>query len=82
MAKKMFFVVQPYELGKRGALKAGVPMEVRTAGDAVRVAKRMALVKSGVVAFSREVDPETDDTEDPVIIASFGAVPDGELGVA
>ena len=82
MAKKTFFVVQPYELGKRGALKAGVPMEVRTAGDAVRVAKRMALVKSGVVAFSREVDPETDDTEDPVIIASFGAVPDGELGVA
>lgn len=82
MAKKTFYVVQPYELGKRGALKAGVPLEVRTADDAMRVAKRMALVKAGAVAFSRAVDPETEDAEEPVLIASFGAVPDGVLDAA
>ncbi|MFG1260070.1 hypothetical protein V5F79_22340 [Xanthobacter flavus] len=82
MAKKTFYVVQPYELGKRGVLKAGVPMEVRTAGDAMRVAKRMALVKAGAVAFSRAVDPETEDSDEPVLIGSFGAVPDGVLDAA
>ncbi|GLI23454.1 hypothetical protein GGQ86_003010 [Xanthobacter flavus] len=82
MAKKTFYVVQPYELGKRGVLKAGVPMEVRTADDAMRVAKRMALVKAGAVAFSRAVDPETEDADEAVLIGSFGAVPEGALDAA
>lgn len=76
MAKKTFYVVQPFELGKHGALKAGAAMEVRTAADAERVARRMAIVKAGAVAFSREVDPDSDDADPPVLIASFGQVPD------
>ena len=76
MAKKTFYVVQPYELGKRGALKAGVPLEVRTADDAMRIARRMALVKAGAVAFSRVVDSEFEDAEEPVLIASVGGVPE------
>lgn len=76
MAKKTFYVVQPYELGKRGALKAGVPMEVRSADDAERVARRMATVKAGAVAFSRAVDPEFDDADEPVLIGRFGSTPD------
>ncbi|MBS9476203.1 hypothetical protein [Ancylobacter radicis] len=79
MPKKTFFVVQPFEAGKRGALKPGQAMEVRTAEDADRVARRMSLIKKGAIAFSREVDPESDDADAPVLIASYGEVPDGVL---
>ncbi|MDI4663016.1 hypothetical protein K9U40_01490 [Xanthobacter autotrophicus] len=76
MAKKTFYVVQPFELGKRGALKAAPAMEVRTSADAERIARRLAIVKAGAVAFSRDVDPESDDADPPVLIARFGQVPD------
>lgn len=79
MAKKTLYVVQPYELGKRGALKAGVPLEVRTADDAMRVAERMALVKAGAVAFSRAVDAESEDADEPELIGRFGTTPDEAL---
>ncbi|MDR6953821.1 hypothetical protein J2X65_003184 [Ancylobacter sp. 3268] len=80
MSKKTFYVVQPFETGKRGAIKAGIPMEVRSAEDAERVARRLSLVKLGAVAFSREVDHESDDADEPILIASFGKVPEGMLG--
>lgn len=79
MAKKTFYVVQPFFAGKRGALKAGLPMEVRNAADAERIALRMSLVKLGAIAFSTDVEPESGDAEPPVLIASFGQVPDGIL---
>lgn len=79
MIKKTFYVVQPFEAGKRGRVKAGVPMEVRSAADAERVAKRMSLVKLGAIAFSTDVEPESGDADPPVLIASFGAVPEGVL---
>lgn len=79
MTKRTFYVVQPFEAGKRGRVKAGVPMEVRSAADAERVARRMSLVKLGAIAFSTDVEPESGDADPPVLIASFGAVPDGVL---
>ena len=79
MTKKTFYVVQPFEAGKRGRVTAGVPMEVRSAADAERVARRMSLVKLGAIAFSTDVEPESGDADPPVLIASFGAVPDGVL---
>lgn len=82
MAKKTFYAVQPFEAGKRGRIKAGVPMEARTAADAERIAKRISLVVAGAIAFSRDVDPESDDADPPVLIASFGEVPDGVLDAA
>ncbi|MFG1277212.1 hypothetical protein V5F34_08775 [Xanthobacter autotrophicus] len=82
MAKKTFYVVQPFELGKRGALKAGAAVEARTAADAERIARRMAIVNAGAIAFSRDVDPESDDADPPVLIASFGQVPDSTLEAA
>ncbi|WP_281418555.1 hypothetical protein [Ancylobacter oerskovii] len=33
----------------------------------------------GATAFSRDVDPESDDADEPVLIASFGQVPEGVL---
>ncbi|MFG1454549.1 hypothetical protein V5F44_20200 [Xanthobacter sp. V2C-8] len=81
MPKKTFYVVQPYVLGKRGALRAGQAREARSAADAERMAERMAAMAAGAVAFSREVDPESDDAEPPVLIASYGRVPDEALEV-
>ncbi len=79
MPKKTFFVVQPYELTKRGKLKASPAMEVRNAEDARRVAERMSISKAGAIAFSTDVDPEFGDADPPVLIASFGQVPDEAL---
>jgi hypothetical protein len=79
MAKKTFYVVQPYEAGKRGALKPGVPVEVASEDQARRKAERIAGAKLGAIAFSREVGPDSDDAEAPVFIASFGRVPEDAL---
>jgi len=79
MAKKTMFVVQPFEAGRRGMVVPGIPMEVRDAEDAERVARRMSLVKLGAIAFSTKVETESGDAEPPVLIASFGAVPEGVL---
>lgn len=76
MTRKTFYVVQPYVLGKRGALKAGQAREARNAADAERLAQRLAVMGAGAIAFSREVDPDSDDAEPPVLIASYGRVPD------
>ncbi|GAB4071787.1 hypothetical protein KHC28_00475 [Ancylobacter sonchi] len=82
MAKKTFYVVQPFEAGKRGAIKVGAQMEARSAHDAERIARRLSLVKLGVIAFSVDVDPESGDADSPILIASFGQVPDGALDPA
>ena len=79
MAKKTFYVVQPFTAGRRGALKAGQAREARSAADAERMAERLAAMAAGAVAFSREVDPEFGDADPPVLIASFGQVPDGVM---
>ncbi|MCB4771448.1 hypothetical protein LGR54_22820 [Ancylobacter sp. Lp-2] len=79
MPKKTFYVVQPFEAGKRGAIKAGIPMEVRSAADAERVARRMSMVKLGAIAFSTDVEPESGDADPPVLIATFGQVPDSVM---
>ncbi|MFG1479164.1 hypothetical protein V5F53_10940 [Xanthobacter sp. V4C-4] len=76
MVKKTFYVVQPYVVGRRGALTAGPAREARSAAEAERIAQRLASVGSGAIAFSREVDPDSDDAEAPVLIASYGQVPD------
>ncbi|WP_454917339.1 hypothetical protein [Xanthobacter sediminis] len=81
MAKKTFYVVQPYKQGRRGVLVACQAREARNAADAQRIAERMAAMAAGAVAFSREVDPDSDDADPPVLIASYGRVPDEALEV-
>jgi len=77
MARKTFYVVQPYDAAKRGSgLKAGVAMEATSEADARRKAERLANTRAGAIAFSRDVDPDSDDAEPPVLIASFGRVPE------
>ncbi|MFD2030791.1 hypothetical protein ACFSKM_11865 [Ancylobacter dichloromethanicus] len=43
------------------------------------IAERMSLVKLGAIAFSTDVEPESGDADPPVLIATFGQVPDGVL---
>ncbi|MGU3495903.1 hypothetical protein ACLBXM_17825 [Xanthobacteraceae bacterium A53D] len=83
MAKQVFYVVQPYDPAKRGGgLKAGQPMEASSEADARRKAERMARVRAGAIAFSKQVDPDSDDADPAVFIASFGRVPDEALELA
>lgn len=79
MAKRTFYVVQRFEAGKRGAIRPGQPMEAQTAEHADRMAQRLGSTKLGAIAFSRDVDPETDDADGPVLISTYGQVPDGIL---
>lgn len=81
MAKTVFFVVQPFVMGRRGALVAGSAREARNAAEAERIAQRMAGMTAGAIAFSRAVDPDSDDAGPPALIATFGRVPEEALEV-
>lgn len=70
-----YFVVQTFEIGKRGALIADTPVQLQGADQAIRTAERLALKKAGAVAFSRTGDPETGDFEDAKILFIHGEVP-------
>lgn len=70
-----YFVVQPFQLGKRGALLADIPMQATSKEHAARMAERMSRSKAGVVAFSRSGDPMTGEYEDAQLIAVYGSVP-------
>lgn len=77
MRNKIFYIVQAYEAGRRGIVRAGVPIEARTPEDAERIAKRLSIIRFGAVAFSRDADTDNKDLDKPTIIASFGQVPEG-----
>ncbi len=70
------FVVQAYRKGKRGRIEAEEPKITRDENNAVAMAERLALSRHAVIAFSRTGDKETGDFDDPVILATHGAVPE------
>ncbi len=69
------YVVQAYrKMGKRI-----VPDEPKVATDehqCLRMAEAAAGRRHAVVAFSRTGDMDTGDFDDPVILATYGDVPD------
>lgn len=74
-----YYVVQAWDLGKRGMLIAQDPREVPSEGHCVRLASRLAADGcAGVVAFSRSGDPTTGDWDDAVILCRHGELPDDE----
>ncbi|OYX93248.1 MAG: hypothetical protein B7Y78_08805 [Caulobacter sp. 35-67-4] len=77
MAKKIFYVVQPYDAAKRGnGLKAGAAMEVASEAEARRKAERLAPLREGVVAFAASADVELGDyDENPDILFKAGRLP-------
>jgi hypothetical protein len=78
MSMQTYFVVQPYQETKRGALVA-LPALSATDGDhALRLIAQQKEVAAGVIAFSRRCDPDTGDYEDAVVLSSWGRVPDDD----
>ena len=74
MAEK--FIVLPFKKVRGGAL---APAEMRQASNAVsaeRIATSMAPRFVGVAAFSVDVDMETGDMTNPVVICRFGETAD------
>ena len=70
------FTVQSFQLKGR-MLVADPPKTSRTSDGAVELAERLAASKSGVVAFSQEVDVETDTYDEPRVLCRIGSLPPG-----
>jgi hypothetical protein len=73
----VYFVALPF-IHVEGGLAPGEAVECPSGGSAIRRAQAMALneANSGVVAFSRNGDPNLGEFDDAVILKTFGQVPE------
>ena len=77
MSRQTHFLVQSFDPAKGDQLRAGTPIVCRTEEGARRTAERLALSKTGVVAFSTTSDTETGDYDDqPTVFFRAGRLPD------
>jgi hypothetical protein len=72
-------VVQSFKLNKNH-LKLDQERSFRTEAEAVTVAKRLAITKAGVMAYSAAVDVKADIYGDPKILFCAGRLPPGPVG--
>ena len=70
------FIVQCFQLRGR-KLVADQPKTARTGEAAIELAERLGGVKAGAVAFSQEVDIETDTYDEPRVLYRIGTLPAG-----
>ena len=76
MTRITAFIVQSFDTGARGALKAGKQVPCNNADAARRMAERLSTTKLGVVAFSTSGDAELGEfDEQPVILFRAGQLP-------
>ncbi len=75
------FVVQSYFTGRRGVLIADTPLQAQNTNHARRIAERLALQKTLVIAFSRSGNPKTGEYDEARLIAAYGEVPDDVLAM-
>jgi hypothetical protein len=76
MTTETTFLVQAFNSGKGGHLKASTPVPCRSVDGARRTAERLSLSHLGVVAFSVTSDPETGDYDDqPKVFFRAGQLP-------
>ena len=72
------YLVQAFKLvGKQ--LVADPVQQVKTADKAVLTAERLAPSRAGVIAFSQDVDIETDTYDEPRVLLRLGTLPPGLL---
>ena len=76
MSKTTYFVVLPFETSAKGRIVAGQAQQAQSGAHAVRMAERLAAVKGGALAFSRDGDPEVGDFDEAVILGKFGELPE------
>jgi hypothetical protein len=72
------YIVQSFQLKGR-KLVADPPQPKKTAAAAIDLAERLGPSRSGVAAFSQEVDIETDCYDEPRLLFSTGDLPQGFL---
>ena len=70
------FIVQCFQLRGR-KLVADQPKTARTGEAAIELAERLSEVKAGTVAFSQEVDVQTDSYDEPHVLFRSGTLPPG-----
>ncbi len=78
MSQTTYYVVQPFELDKKGHLVPKPAQQVPGRDIAIRRAKRLA-EKGGAIAFSRTGDLSSGDFDDAVVLGQFGLVPEDVL---
>ena len=70
------YLVQAFKLsGKK--LVADPVQQAKTAEKAMATAERLAPSRAGVIAFSQEVDIETDTFDEPRVLLRIGTLPPG-----
>ena len=70
------YLVQAFKLsGKK--LVADPVQQSKTADKAIATAERLAPSRAGVIAFSQEVDIETDTYDEPRVLLRIGSLPPG-----
>nr|WP_295890134.1 hypothetical protein [uncultured Devosia sp.] len=70
------YLVQAFKLnGKK--LVADPVQPSKTADKAMATAERLAPSRAGVIAFSQEVDVETDTYDEPRVLLRIGSLPPG-----
>jgi hypothetical protein len=76
MARKTSYVVQVFNAGRGGSLKADAPIACKSEAGAIRLAERLVKSKRGVIAYSSTGDAELGDYDDePKIIFRAGELP-------
>ena len=70
------FIVQCFQLRGR-KLVADQPKTAKTGAAAMELAERLGGIKAGAVAFSQEVDIETDTYDEPRVLYRIGTLPPG-----
>jgi hypothetical protein len=72
------YLVQAFkQVGKK--LVAEPVQQVKTEEKALLTAERLAPSRAGVIAFSQEVDIETDTYDEPRVLVRIGTLPPGLL---
>lgn len=70
------YLVQGFKL-KGSKLIADVVKPCKTEEAAIATAERLGPIRVGVVAFSQEVDIETDTYDRPIVLLEIGRLPPG-----
>ncbi|MBU1337288.1 MAG: hypothetical protein KJ944_15555 [Alphaproteobacteria bacterium] len=70
------YLVQGFTL-KGSKLIADVVRPCKTEALAIATAERLGPMRAGVVAFSQEVDIETDAYDTPIVLLEIGRIPPG-----
>jgi hypothetical protein len=76
MPATTIYVVQPFSLSDEGDLVAAEPIAAQSSDQAVRMARTIAPVHEGVIAFSRTGDAMVGEYQPAVVLMKIGEVPD------